>query len=136
KRRSLGTPVRPLVMAKTKSLTARRRSGWQSEKAEPAPVRPTLWYIIHCGIYRGSLIAWLRGLLRGRLGIGDAVEDLFRQLQVGLAAAGVGIVKQSRLAVAGGLGESDVARDRGLAHEVAEEAAQLGGHRLRQVGAL
>ena len=48
----------------------------------------------------------------------------------------MGIVDDGGLAVAGRFGESDVARDRRLAHEVAEEAAELGGNGLRQVGAL
>ncbi len=72
----------------------------------------------------------------GRLGVGDAVDELLGQLQVGFGAAGVGIVDDGGLSVAGRFGETDVARDRGLAHEVAEEAAKLGGNGLRQVGAV
>src|ERR1017187_9323107 len=99
-------------------------------------VYPTLWYITLGATVGGPLIAGLGGPGRRRVGVGDALEDLLRQLQVGLGAARVGIVQQRRLAVAGRLGESNVARDGGLTHQVAEEAAQLGGHRLRQVGAL
>src|ERR1019366_6898308 len=109
-----------------------------SGSADPYPslshnvVYPTLWYIA-AATAAGPLIAGLGGLWRRRVGMGDALDDLFRQLQVGLGAAGVRIVQQRGLAVAGRLGESNVARDGGLAHQVAEEAAQLGGHRLRQV---
>ncbi len=86
---------------------------------------------------RGSAACLLRGFLRGllRLGIGDAIDELFGQAQVGFGAAGVGIIKDGGFAMAGRFGESDVAWDRGLAHEVAEEAAQLGGNGLREVGA-
>src|SRR3989440_7390814 len=55
-----------------------------------------------------------------------ALDDLVRELDVGLAAGAVVVVEQDRLAVRGRLGHPDVAGDHGLVDLGAKEGAHLG----------
>ena len=72
------------------------------------------------------------------LGAGDVVagEEFEGQLAVGFGAAGPGVVERDGLAVAGGFGEADVARDGGLEELVAEERLEIFGDLLGEVGAV
>ena len=54
-----------------------------------------------------------------------ALQQFFRQGEVGFGAFGVGIVGERGHAVAGGFGEADVAGDDGLEHQVAEMLEKL-----------
>src|ERR1700733_10756395 len=52
-------------------------------------------------------------------------EDLEGKLAIGFGPAGFWVVEGDRLAVAGGFGEADVARDGGLEELVIEESLQV-----------
>src|SRR5215467_12641955 len=83
---------------------------------------------------RGVLYRRLRCL--GVFGDPTPPTDFFGQIDVCLAASRAGIIQERRLAVARRLGQTDIAWNRRLAHQVAEKSPQVRSHRLSQIGAL
>ena len=63
-------------------------------------------------------------------------DDLLGKFEITVAAPRARVVEKNGLAVAGGFGQADVARDDGREDAVAEEVAQVGHHLAGKAGAL
>jgi hypothetical protein len=66
----------------------------------------------------------------------DSHHDLFGKFHVAFGSARLGIVEESRFAMAGGFGETNVAGNRRLVEKLAKEVLELGGYALGKVGAV
>jgi len=80
-----------------------------------------------------SLCGWLNG---DSVSVLDARQDFFGEFDVAFGSAGLGIVEDRRFSVAGGLGEADVAGNRGFVEKIAEEGLEFAGDSLGEVGAV
>jgi len=75
-------------------------------------------------------------LRRDVVAILDPHHDLFGELHVTFGSARLGIVEESRFAMAGGFGETDIAGNGRFVEQFAEEVLEFGGNSLGEVGAV
>src|SRR5664280_1083331 len=117
---------------------SRGPSGWQQTIEAAAEdfsfishrVHPIVWELLRVTVC-------LQNLFRSRMFCFPTVflDDFLCQLDVALRASGPRVVKQGWLAVAGGLSQPYITRDRCIAQALAEIAFKLTCDGLRKVGA-